>query len=845
MAQAIATAKAKADAQAAACAQACAQAEASAKAMASAVATARATAQASASATASAYARAQSAASAMSAAVATAVAEAKAQAQAAAAAAATAQAESAACAAAVATATASAQASASAAGSATSSAYAQAYAQAEGFAAAAVFSRAQACAQAAVQAQAAAEAAARAYATAQAAAVSGVQAVAQAAAEAQASAMACVAAEAQAEAQVAVGVVAMAQAIAQAQAAAYAAAEAAVSAYVQAVASVEVYASAQAEAMAHARAAALAQAQAEAYVATYVHAAATALAKAAAAAYASAAAFAGAQASASASVQALAMAEAEAYAAAQACAVALARAEASATAAAEVRVRAAAYATACAEADAQARAMAQACAQAAATASTSVEVVPNIEASVQTFIDPECLQPTCDQYVPSTPGCPPTRELAWDFGQVSAGSTVNSTKSFPTDVTSAVTSLGVVSATRVSSTLPTGLAFDLILASRQGRLSGTVPRDGGRWTAVYHLLDRNQCVVVRLTISIYTTTATTSCPQFTGLKWDFGEVSTGLHLLTTKAIPSADLTRFRSAGIVRVTTISSNLPSGAALNLDINQGLGILTGMLPTAGTSYEVLLGLFDGRNCEMFRYAVSLRTAAAARVADLAVQIVRVAVEKVCDKEYSHLVTVYWQATGGTSPIHISPVSLVYPNGTTQALVGSFPATGSAGIRANLSSGGTVRVRVQANDAAGRTKTAEQSVELETCVQIGIIGPIVIGRLLTQTLEVYARRQVMQTPGYEELKVPVRITGETADRVTPFSGSFASGSQVTIRFPGRIAGGSYGRGPLYYEEWVGDATTPTRKNGTWDARREYYSITVTMSAKVKIIVWYQDIIG
>lgn len=526
--------------------------------------------------------------------------------------------------------------------------------------------------------------------------------------------------------------------------------------------------------------------------------------------------------------------------------MALARAEASATAAAEARVRAAAFADACAEALAQAQAMAQACAGAAATASTSVEVVPNIEANIRTFIDPNCLQPTCEQYVPTaptTPGCPATREVAWDFGQVTAGSSVNTTKSFPADLTSAITSLGVVDAARISSTLPAGLSFELILGSRQGRLQGTVPRDGGRWTIVYSLLDRNKCPVIRLTISVYTVT-TTQCPQLTGLKWDFGEVNTGLHLLTTKAIPSTDLSRFQSSGVARVTTISSNLPSGAALNLDLTNGVGILTGTLPTAGANYEVLFGLFDARNCELFRYSVSLRTPVATRVPDLAVQIVRVAVEKVCEKDYSHLVTVYWQASGGTAPIYVGPVSLVYPNGTTQALMGSFPASGSAGVRASLSSGGKVTVRVQANDAAGRTKTAEQSVDLEACVQIGIIGPIIV-RPLGYTLEVYARRQVMVTPGYEELKVPVRVSGETEDRVTPFTGTFTAGSTITLRFPGRIAGGAYGRGPLYYDEWVGDATTPTRKTGTWDARREYYSITVTMSAKVKIVIWYGDIIG
>lgn len=400
----------------------------------------------------------------------------------------------------------------------------------------------------------------------------------------------------------------------------------------------------------------------------------------------------------------------------------------------------------------------------------------------------------------------------------------------------------MVDAARVSSTLPTGLNFELLLSSRQGRLEGTVPREGGRWTIVYTLLDRNKCPVVRLTITVYTA-ATSQCPAFTGLKWDFGEVATGLHLLTSKAIPSADLSRFRSAGITKVTTISSNLSTGAQLALDLTNGVGIVTGTLPTAGASYEVLYGLYDARNCELFRYAVSLRTATA-RVPDLAVQITRVAVEKVCEKDYSHLVTVYWQASGGTAPIHIGPVSLSYPDGKTQAIIDGFPASGSAGLRAALSGGGKVTVRVQASDAAGRTKTAEATVELEPCLQIGIIGPGLV-RPITYTLEVYARRQVNVTPGYEELKVPVRVIGETADRVTPFTASFNPGTQVTLRFPGRISGGAYGRAPLYYDEYVVDATTPTRKNGTWDAKREYYSITVTMNAKVRIVVWYGDIIG
>ncbi|MFN3347309.1 MAG: hypothetical protein ACK42E_05855, partial [Candidatus Bipolaricaulaceae bacterium] len=189
-----------------------------------------------------------------------------------------------------------------------------------------------------------------------------------------------------------------------------------------------------------------------------------------------------------------------------------------------------------------------------------------------------------------------------------------------------------------------------------------------------------------------------------------------------------------------------------------------------------------------------------------------------KVCEKDYSHALTVAWQASGGTAPIVMGPLFLVYPDGRTVAFSGTFPASGSATLRASLSGGGKVKVRVQANDAAGQTKTAEQEVTLEPCVQIGIIGPVLV---LSYTLEVYARRTTSPTPGYEELRVPVRITGETTDRVTPFSVSFKAGTQVTLRFPGRISGGPYGRTPVYYEEWVGDATTPTRKTGTWDAKR------------------------
>ncbi len=639
-----------------------------------------------------------------------------------------------------------------------------------------------------------------------------------------------------------VGVQAMAQALSEANASAYAAAEAAVSAYTQAFACAQAYASAQAEALTHAHAAALAQAEAEAQVAVMVEACAAAQAQAAAAAYAAAAAFAGAQASAYACAQALAEVRAEAYAAAQACALALAQAQARASACAEARVAAFASASACAAARAQAEAMAQACAQAAATASTSVDVIPSIETSVQTFIDPDCLRPTCEQYVPTAPGCPPTQELTWDFGQVSAGANVNTTKSFPTEIANAVTALGVVSSAQVSSTLPAGLTFTLNLERRQGTLSGTVPKEGGKWTVVYNLLDKNKCVVIRLTVVISTTAATAQCPSVTPLTWDFGEVNTGVHVFTARSMPSDLLSRIRSAGITRVTQLSSNLPQGAALNLDLGQGIGVLTGNLPTAGASYNVLFGLFDARGCEIFRLAVSLRTATA-RVPELNVQIVRTGVEKVCEKDYTHAITVYWQASGGTAPIYVGPLSLVDPDGRTQMVVGTFPASGSAVLRANLSGGGKVKVRVQANDSAGRTKTAEAEVELASCAPT-VIGPIVIP-IVRYTLEVYARRTIYVTPGYEELRLPFQIVGEERPRTTPFSMSVVAGTKVTLEAPARASGGAYGLGLVGFDVYVGDATTPTRYPGTYNRERGIYSLTLTISAKTKVIAVYQDIIG
>ncbi len=337
----------------------------------------------------------------------------------------------------------------------------------------------------------------------------------------------------------------MAQAVTRAHAEAQASAQAAASAFAQAQSASDAMSAAVAQAVVQVLARAQAAAEAAAVAQAVASASAQAQAQAQAAGPGAAYAQVYAQAEASSAAEVLAHAQACAQAAAQA------QAEAHASACAEARVAASAYARACAAALAQAQAIAQACAQAAATASTSVDVIPSIQTSVQAFIDPNCRRPTCEQYAPTQPSCPPAREYTWDFG----------------------------------------------------------------------------------------------------------EVPVGTHTFTARSIPADILSKIKSAGIVKTTKLSSNLPSGVELTLDLNSGVGVLLGNFPTAGRSYEVVFGLYDARNCEIYRLTVTLRTAQA-RAAPLTVEIVRVAVDRACEKDYSHVLTVYWQASGGTAPIAVGPL-------------------------------------------------------------------------------------------------------------------------------------------------------------------------------------------
>jgi len=278
---------------------------------------------------------------------------------------------------------------------------------------------------------------------------------------------------------------------------------------------------AQADAEASAYAAAMAAAAAEAEVAVAVEAAASALADAAAYAYAAAGAEASAQVRAYAAARAFAAAEADAYASAQALALAMADAVASARAAAEATARASVAAEATAEALSQAFAMASAAANAEATARTSVQVVPDIQTSVESFIDPECLAPVCREaeYIPCPPcedgetpgptvtptpvGCDDPEEIEWNFGVIPSGVNFRGSKSVPSNIQQQLGTVRIIGTIPVADNLPPNAQVELNLEERICIVSGTFAPQSGYYIT-YELLDPVECPAFLFTIFLRT-----------------------------------------------------------------------------------------------------------------------------------------------------------------------------------------------------------------------------------------------------------------------------------------------------------------------------------------------------
>jgi hypothetical protein len=422
---------------------------------------------------------------------------------------------------------------------------------------------------------------------------------------------------------------------------------------------VQAIAEANAKAEAAAHAAALAQADAEAQVAVGVQVATAAFADAAAAAYAAADAKALAYVKAYAAAEALATAQADAYAAARACALATAQAHASATAVADAYARAFAAAEVTADALAQAHAMANAAAQAAASAYTSVQVVPDIETSVKAVIDPECLQPVCEEYEPCPPcpepeqpyGCPDTQTYGWDFGELTPGMRVHQMKSFPYDLTTLVSNFGATSASMIGSNLPAGLSFDLALSVQRAVLQGEVPERPGTYQVRYALYDPNQCLVINLTVYLVVgqpSEPERECPNPITLQWDFGEVKGGtFHFLTARQIPTDIQYQINSTGAIAAEPLSSNLPGQAEFKLDLDSRVGSLSGFIPAQPATYQVVFALYDQAECEVIRLNVLLNVGKTAQETPPPAETERVCVD---------VSAVYIPRTIGT-PTHYQP--------------------------------------------------------------------------------------------------------------------------------------------------------------------------------------------
>lgn len=164
---------------------------------------------------------------------------------------------------------------------------------------------------------------------------------------------------------------------------------------------------------------------------------------------------------------------------------------------------------------------------------------------------------------------------------------------------------------------------------------------------------------------------------------------------------------------------------------------------------------------------------------------------------------------------------------------------------FQVDLRGGGTITAFVRVQDAQGRTDTAEQDVELEPCITIGILPPIRVYPLQVD-LTVLARRPISVTPGYEELEIPVWLSDEEEERYTPFTVKRDSGTQITIRIPARSnVAGPYGVGFRVFRVWIGDAERPVEYPGTFDRRTNTYTLTLTLTANTRVIAVYQDIVG
>jgi len=141
-----------------------------------------------------------------------------------------------------------------------------------------------------------------------------------------------------------------------------------------------------------------------------------------------------------------------------------------------------------------------------------VKVVPDIETSVMAFIDPECLQPVCEEYKPcppcppcpepgkpTYPGCPPPEDQAWKFGEVQADVFSTKSSTLPPDIRASFDPFNIVNSYEITNTLPAG-AMTLNTTTWTVTFSGALP--AGAYHVLYGFIDARQCPVGTLDVWI-------------------------------------------------------------------------------------------------------------------------------------------------------------------------------------------------------------------------------------------------------------------------------------------------------------------------------------------------------
>jgi hypothetical protein len=212
----------------------------------------------------------------------------------------------------------------------------------------------------------------------------------------------------------------------------------------------------------------------------------------------------------------------------------------------------------------------------------------DLHSSTKAIINRDCLAEMCRQYQPTTPsgptetGCPEPRRLLWDFGEVSGGMYTVSTKSFPSDASSALSATGAITADLASSDLPSGATFSLELATFRGTLSGTLPAFANTYHVLYSFRDRNKCEVATLTISISVgrgSTGQTPSPLAIAITNVLVEAlckESPTHLLTISYATSG------GTPPVTVDSVSISLPNGMTQAI---WDIAATTGQVPAAVT--------------------------------------------------------------------------------------------------------------------------------------------------------------------------------------------------------------------------------------------------------------------